>query len=137
MPVSATLVACIRFFVLEGNEMAESEVYRRNGVQSRGQHAPRSGIKVGGLEHEEASSLCWQRAAVASLGRLNILVMASCRGMQMGIAAPRESDGSSFAESHDAPSTSSSSTATVRLTAGPRRAAAYRPSLVPEADDLT
>lgn len=70
MPVSATLVACIRFFVLVGNEMAESEVYRRrNGVQSRGQHAPQSGIKVGGLEHEEASSLCWQRA-VASLERL-------------------------------------------------------------------
>jgi hypothetical protein len=41
MSVSATLVACIRFFVqggLEGDEMAESNVYRRSGAQSNGQH---------------------------------------------------------------------------------------------------
>lgn len=38
MPVSATLVACLRFFVQEGDEMAESKVYRRSGAQSNGQH---------------------------------------------------------------------------------------------------
>ena len=39
MPASATLVAYFRFFVPEGNEMAEFEVGRRSGAQSNGQHA--------------------------------------------------------------------------------------------------
>lgn len=32
MPVSATLVACIRFFVQEGDGMAKSKWYRRSGA---------------------------------------------------------------------------------------------------------
>jgi len=39
MPVSATLVACFRFFVQQVHEMAEFDVYRRSGAQSNGQHA--------------------------------------------------------------------------------------------------
>ena len=90
-----------------GKLMAKSKVCRRNGAQSNGQHACRKVANVGRLE-------------LRARGRCRILFVGSCTAewpkytrhrrypwnADGSIAASRESDGSSFAESHDAPSIS-------------------------------
>lgn len=119
--------------------MAKSKFYRRSGAQSNGQHAYRQVANVGRLE-------------LRARGRCRILFVGSCTAewpkytrhrrypwnADGSIAASRESDGSSFAESHDAHPLSLLLYMVVdTTTTGPRRAGAHRPSLVPEAVNLT
>lgn len=112
--------------------MAKSKVYRRNGAQSNGQHAYRKVANVGRLELR-ARGRCreFSLLAAAPLSGLNILVIVSIRGMQMEVT------GRVSRKETMHPLSLLQYMGVDTTTTGPRRAGAHRPSLVPEAVNLT